>query len=146
MSTPASPETRRYRGAVIGAGGTARQSHLPALLTAAGLRDRVEIVAVVDSAADLARRRPPAAVGAGAARRPGTARLHRHLHTDGLASRPHPVGPRAGLPRRVREARGAHAGGSGPHRHGGPRAPQDRNAVPSVPLQSGVAEGAGMAA
>ena len=53
MSTPASPETRRYRGAVIGAGGTARQSHLPALLTAAGLRDRVEIVAVVDSAADL---------------------------------------------------------------------------------------------
>lgn len=53
MSTPASPDARRYRGAVIGAGGTARQSHIPALLTAAGLRERVEIVAVVDSAADV---------------------------------------------------------------------------------------------
>src|SRR5437764_4265616 len=31
MATPASPELKRYRGAVIGAGGVARQSHLPAL-------------------------------------------------------------------------------------------------------------------
>src|SRR5690242_6707714 len=49
MSTPASPERPRYRGAVIGAGGIARQSHLPAL-RAAPLRNRVDIVAVVDSA------------------------------------------------------------------------------------------------
>src|SRR5690348_14167741 len=49
MPTPASPERPRYRGAVIGAGGIARQSHLPAL-RAAPLRDRVDIVAVVDSA------------------------------------------------------------------------------------------------
>ena len=52
MSTPASPERPRYRGAVIGAGGIARQSHLPAL-RAAPLRDRVEVVAVVDSAPDV---------------------------------------------------------------------------------------------
>src|SRR5256886_16324815 len=50
MPTPASPEPRRYRGAVIGAGGIARQSHLPALRGAAALRARVEVVAVVDSA------------------------------------------------------------------------------------------------
>src|SRR2546430_5602157 len=31
MPTPASPEPGRYRGALIGAGGIARQSHLPAL-------------------------------------------------------------------------------------------------------------------
>jgi predicted dehydrogenase len=53
MSTPASPEPKRYRGAVIGAGGIARQSHLPALRTA-GLRSRVDIVALVDSAIDVA--------------------------------------------------------------------------------------------
>src|SRR2546423_2347465 len=50
MPTPASPEPRRYRGAVIGAGGIARQSHLPALRGAAALRARVDVVAVVDSA------------------------------------------------------------------------------------------------
>jgi predicted dehydrogenase len=50
MPTPASPEPRRYRGALIGAGGIARQSHLPALRGAAALRDRVVVVAVVDSA------------------------------------------------------------------------------------------------
>src|SRR5690349_23718973 len=50
MPTPASPEPRRYRGALIGAGGIARQSHLPALRGAAALRSRVDIVAVVDSA------------------------------------------------------------------------------------------------
>jgi predicted dehydrogenase len=44
---------RRYRGAVIGAGGIARQSHLPALLDASGVRERVEIVALVDSAPDV---------------------------------------------------------------------------------------------
>ena len=52
MPTPASPEPRRYRGAVIGAGGIARQSHLPAL-RAAALRSRIDIVAVVDSAPDV---------------------------------------------------------------------------------------------
>ena len=52
MATPGSPEPPRYRGAVIGAGGIARQSHLPAL-RAAPLQDRVNIVAVVDSAADV---------------------------------------------------------------------------------------------
>lgn len=55
MPTPASRNGRRYRGAVIGAGGIARQSHLPALRGAAGVRDRVEIVALVDTAADAAR-------------------------------------------------------------------------------------------
>src|SRR5260370_36545092 len=52
MPTPASPEPRRYRGAVIGAGGIARQSHLPAL-RAAGLRSRIDVVAVGDSAPDV---------------------------------------------------------------------------------------------
>src|SRR6266496_1213456 len=52
MPTPASPEVRRYRGAVIGAGGIARQSHLPALRTAPAVRARVDVVAVVDSAPD----------------------------------------------------------------------------------------------
>src|ERR1051326_1072836 len=50
MPTPASPEPRRYRGALIGAGGIARQSHLPALRGAAALRARVDVVAIVDSA------------------------------------------------------------------------------------------------
>jgi predicted dehydrogenase len=54
MATPASPEPKRYRGAVIGAGGIARQSHLPALRGTAGLRARVDIVAMVDNAADVA--------------------------------------------------------------------------------------------
>src|SRR5260221_516716 len=53
MRTPASPERKRYRGAVIGAGGIARQSHLPALREAAALRGRVEVVALVDSAANV---------------------------------------------------------------------------------------------
>jgi predicted dehydrogenase len=53
MPTPASVEPKRYRGAVIGAGGIARQSHLPALRGAAGLRHRVDIVALVDNATGL---------------------------------------------------------------------------------------------
>src|SRR5437762_13777170 len=53
VRTPASPERKRYRGAVIGAGGIARQSHLPALRDAAVLRGRVEVVALVDSAANV---------------------------------------------------------------------------------------------
>src|SRR5256884_6105519 len=53
MRTPVSPERKRYRGAVIGAGGIARQSHLPALREAAALRGRVEVVALVDSAANV---------------------------------------------------------------------------------------------
>ncbi len=54
MSTPASAEPRRYRGAVIGAGGIARQAHLPAFLEAPSVRGRIAIVALVDSAPDLA--------------------------------------------------------------------------------------------
>src|ERR1700758_462621 len=50
MPTPGSPEPRRYRGALIGAGGIARQSHLPALRGPAALRARVDVVAVVDNA------------------------------------------------------------------------------------------------
>src|SRR5256885_9572402 len=53
MRTPASPERKRYRGAVIGAGGIARQSHLPALRDAAALRGRVEGVALGDSAPNV---------------------------------------------------------------------------------------------
>src|SRR5256886_8061869 len=53
MATPASPELERYRGAVIGVGGVARESHLPALRDGATLRDRVEVVALVDSASDV---------------------------------------------------------------------------------------------
>src|SRR5256886_11356108 len=56
MPTPASPEPRRYRGALIGAGGIARQSHLPALRGAPALRARVAVFAVVDRAAGI----PPA--------------------------------------------------------------------------------------
>src|SRR5438105_316952 len=55
MRTPASPERKRYRGAVIGAGGIARQSHLPALRDSAALRRRVAVVALVDNAADPGR-------------------------------------------------------------------------------------------
>src|SRR5436189_5070290 len=55
MRTPGSPERKRYRGAVIGAGGIARQSHLPALRDAAAVRGRVEVVALVDSAVDVPR-------------------------------------------------------------------------------------------
>jgi predicted dehydrogenase len=54
MPTPASPEAKRYRGAVIGAGGIARQSHLPALQGIAPLRSRVDVVALVDNATDVA--------------------------------------------------------------------------------------------
>lgn len=53
MSTPASPDVKRYRAAVIGAGGIARQSHLPALREAPAVRARVDVVAVVDSAPDV---------------------------------------------------------------------------------------------
>ena len=48
MPTPASPDPRRYRGAVIGAGGIARRAHLPALRDAPAVRARVDVVAVVD--------------------------------------------------------------------------------------------------
>ena len=51
MFVPASPE-RRYRGAIIGLGGTAHQSHLPALRLPAA--SRLEIVAAVDDAPDVA--------------------------------------------------------------------------------------------
>jgi predicted dehydrogenase len=51
VPTPASPE-RRYRGALIGLGGIAHQSHLPALRLPAA--SRLEIVAAVDSAPGVA--------------------------------------------------------------------------------------------
>jgi len=51
MATLASPDLKRYRGAVIGAGGIARQSHLPALRGALGAR--VDVIALVDSATDV---------------------------------------------------------------------------------------------
>src|SRR5947208_1460956 len=46
-------------------------------------------------------RRHPAALAPRAARPGRATRLHRHLYADGLASRPHPLGPRARLPRRL---------------------------------------------
>ncbi len=52
MRTPARADLKRYRGAVVGVGGIARQSHLPALLAAPGVRERVEVVALVDTAPD----------------------------------------------------------------------------------------------
>ncbi|HYL56560.1 MAG TPA: Gfo/Idh/MocA family oxidoreductase [Gemmatimonadales bacterium] len=51
MATPAPPEPKRYRGAVIGAGGIARQSHLPALR--GPLHARIDVVALVDSASNV---------------------------------------------------------------------------------------------
>jgi predicted dehydrogenase len=42
-----------YRGALIGSGGIARNAHLPAFRQGAGVRDRIELVALVDSAADV---------------------------------------------------------------------------------------------
>src|SRR5207245_4287878 len=63
MPTPASPEVRRYRGAVFGAGGTARQSQLPALRDAPTVSARVDVVSLVRSAPDVppwdGRPRPP---------------------------------------------------------------------------------------
>lgn len=53
MPTPGTPKPRRYRAALIGAGGIARQSHLPALRDVAALRARVDVVALVDSAGDV---------------------------------------------------------------------------------------------
>ena len=50
MPTDAAAPRRVYRGAVIGSGGIARSAHLPAFRQGPGVRDRVEIVAVVDSA------------------------------------------------------------------------------------------------
>src|SRR5712691_141907 len=50
--TPEPGAPKRYRGAIIGAGGIACQAHIPAFLRAPGVRDRVEIVALVDGRAD----------------------------------------------------------------------------------------------
>ena len=49
MPTRGSAEPRRYRGAIIGSGGIARLGHLPAFRDAPGVRDRVDIVALVDA-------------------------------------------------------------------------------------------------
>ena len=48
-----SDTARRYRGALIGLGKVARQSHLPALLGDAAVRERLELVAAVDPFHDL---------------------------------------------------------------------------------------------
>src|SRR2546430_16050227 len=53
MPTPPSPERRRYRGVIFGSGGIARSAHLPAFLEAPGVRERVEIVGLVDGARDV---------------------------------------------------------------------------------------------
>src|SRR2546427_5161964 len=53
MPTPPSPELRRYRGVIFGSGGIARSAHLPAFLEAPGVRERVEIVGLVDGARDV---------------------------------------------------------------------------------------------
>ncbi|HXQ29937.1 MAG TPA: Gfo/Idh/MocA family oxidoreductase [Gemmatimonadales bacterium] len=47
---PTDVGSRVYRGAVIGAGGIARSAHVPALRQDKGVRARLEVVAVVDSA------------------------------------------------------------------------------------------------
>ena len=44
---------RVYRGAVIGSGGIARSAHVPAFLQGAGVRDRIQLVALVDAADDV---------------------------------------------------------------------------------------------
>lgn len=45
---------RVYRGAIIGSGGIARNAHIPAFLQGGGVRERVELVALVDAAPDVA--------------------------------------------------------------------------------------------
>lgn len=54
MPMPASTERPRFRGAIIGSGGIARHAHLPAFRDVQAVRDRIEIVAFVDAAQDLA--------------------------------------------------------------------------------------------
>ena len=46
------PVARVYRGAVIGSGSIARTAHLPAFRQGAGVRDRIELVALVDAPED----------------------------------------------------------------------------------------------
>jgi predicted dehydrogenase len=46
-------EPRIYRGAIIGSGGIARSAHIPAFRETAGVRDRIELVALVDAADDV---------------------------------------------------------------------------------------------
>src|SRR5881398_832911 len=92
-----------------------------------------------------ARRLDPVARPTRPAPRPGPARFHRHLHADRFSPGAHAVGARAGLSRGVREAGGAHArrGGADRRRRTGQRA--HRDAVSSIPPQSGMDEGQGMA-
>jgi predicted dehydrogenase len=47
------PRPRVYRGAVIGSGGIARSAHVPAFRQGAGVRDRIQLVALVDAAEDV---------------------------------------------------------------------------------------------
>jgi predicted dehydrogenase len=47
------PQPRVYRGAVIGSGGIARSAHVPAFRQGPGVRERVQLVALVDAAEDV---------------------------------------------------------------------------------------------
>lgn len=47
-------ERRPYRGALIGAGGVARQSHFPAYVGGAGVPERLQIVVAVEASPDVA--------------------------------------------------------------------------------------------
>ncbi len=53
MSTDGAPHPGPLRGAVIGAGGIARGAHLPAFRQDKAVRERLEIVALVDPAPDV---------------------------------------------------------------------------------------------
>jgi predicted dehydrogenase len=50
---PPTAPRRVYRGAVIGSGGIARSAHIPAFRQGAGVRNRIELVALVDDADDV---------------------------------------------------------------------------------------------
>src|SRR3982074_817604 len=49
-SMPSLPDSRVYRGVLLGLGGIARSGHLPAFQTDPGLAKRLRVVAIVDDA------------------------------------------------------------------------------------------------
>jgi len=53
VPTEGAPGPRVYRGAIIGAGGIARGAHLPAVRQDKAVRERLEVVAVVDPAPEV---------------------------------------------------------------------------------------------
>jgi len=63
-------DRRLYRGALIGAGGVARQSHYPAFVHGAGVPERLQLVAAVEAAPEV----------------PGIPGLLRLADADGLAA------------------------------------------------------------